>query len=111
MFFGFAIADSMFSGCHEITREQITAETARNLAPSCQSCCNASHSATLAAAEARFGIVIAAQGAPQVSLSPGDSIVVMSVRGLPRLDASRHEYSEAEIASATFAFSRWTVQS
>jgi hypothetical protein len=65
---------------------------------------------TLAAAKACFGIDIAAQGAPQVSLSPGDSIVVMSVRGLPRLDASRHEYTQAEIDSATFAFSRWTVR-
>lgn len=110
-YFGFAVADSMFANAHEITREMISAEQAAELAPSCVSCCNASHVATLDAARSRYGIEISAQGAPQVSLRPGDSIVVMGVRGLPRLDATRHEYTEAEIASATFAFSRWTVRS
>jgi hypothetical protein len=32
----------------------------------------------------------------------------MGVRGLPRLEG-RHEYTEEEIAAATFSFSEYTV--
>ena len=59
----------------------------------------------------RYGIDVAIpETAPQVKLTAGDSLLVMGVRGLPRLDATRHEYTDAEIASASFAFSLYTVQ-
>ena len=45
---------------------------------------------------------------PRVSVGVGDSVVVMGVRGLPRL-TDRHEYTEEEIASATFSFSEYKV--
>ncbi|MBU3924918.1 hypothetical protein KJ854_03200 [Patescibacteria group bacterium] len=35
-------------------------------------------------------------------------MIVMSVRGLPRL-TDRHEYTEEEVAKATFAFSVYNV--
>jgi hypothetical protein len=35
-------------------------------------------------------------------------MIVMSVRGLPRLTDNRH-YTPEEIAGATFVFAKWTV--
>lgn len=43
------------------------------------------------------------------ALAVGDSVVVMGVRGLPRL-TDRHEYSEEEVAQATFEFHEYTVE-
>ena len=41
-------------------------------------------------------------------LKSGDAVVVMGVRGLPRL-TDRHEYTSEEVASASFTFSLYTV--
>lgn len=41
-------------------------------------------------------------------MEAGDSVIVMGVRGLPRL-TDRHEYTEAEIAAATFEFSEYAL--
>ena len=49
--------------------------------------------------------------APKVALGLGDSIVVMQINGLPRLGGDRHEYTEVEVAQATFTFCLWTVWS
>jgi len=55
----------------------------------------------------RYGFdVPVPEKAPFANLQTGDSLVVMGVRGLPRLEG-RHEYTEEEIASATFTFSVW----
>lgn len=70
---------------------------------------NPSHKATLDVAAKKFGLEISVPDrAPIVSLKKWDTIIVMSVRGLPRLEG-RHEYSEQEIAAAEFAFGEWTV--
>lgn len=110
-FFGFAIADSMFQGNCQVERKVLTASQAKELcAQQVESCLNPSHKATIDAMKGRFGIEVAIpEKAPQVSLEVGDRLIVMGVRGLPRLDATRHEYTEEEIAKATFAFSLWTV--
>jgi hypothetical protein len=72
-------------------------------------CCNPSHAATIAAANSRFGIeLVTLKEPPQVALKPGDSIIVMGVRGLGRL-TDRHEYTEEEIQGASFVFSKYTV--
>ena len=48
----------------------------------------------------RFGIdVVIPEKPPIVSLHPGDSVIVMAVRGLPRLEG-RHEYTPEEVAGA-----------
>lgn len=74
-----------------------------------ESCCNPSHKATIDAMKARFGIdVPIPETPPRVVLGSGDSVIVMGVRGLPRL-TDRHEYTEDEIASATFTFAMYTV--
>jgi hypothetical protein len=112
-YFSFAIADSMFNGNVEIVRGEIAPELAKDIVNAgCISALNPSHAATIAAASSRYGInPTIPEKAPQVSLKTGDSMIVMSVRGLPRLDATRHEYTSAEIERATFVFSLWTVAS
>ena len=56
----------------------------------------------------RYGFnVPVPEKAPFAKLAAGDSLVVMGVVGLPRLEG-RHEYTEEEIASARFNFSVWT---
>ena len=109
-FFGFAVADSMFSGDVEISRSQVPAETAKKIIGSgVVPCLNPSHVATIQAAKARFGIEVEIpEKPPQVSLLAGDRLLVMSVRGLPRL-TDRHEYTEEEIENASFSFSLYEV--
>jgi acyl-CoA synthetase (NDP forming) len=115
MYFGFALADSMFAMTPDgtnIRRERLTPETVRSLAEEGRltPCLNPSHAATISAMRERYGIDVAIPATPpRVSLDVGDSVVVMGVRGLPRL-TDRHEYTEQEIASATFSFSVYTVQ-
>jgi hypothetical protein len=109
-YFGFALADSMFASDCTITRCTVPVEEVRALvAQGVESCCNPSHKATIDAMRSRFGIdVPIPETPPRVSLGPGDSVIVMGVRGLPRL-TDRHEYTEEEIAQATFTFSMYTV--
>ncbi len=109
-FFGFAMGDSMFAGNVGITRREVSVEEVKALvAQGVESCCNLSHAATIAAMRSRFGIdVLIPETPPRVTLGPGDSVVIMGVRGLPRL-TDRHEYVEEEIAKATFSFAEYTV--
>ena len=108
-FFGFALADSMFAGDCDIRRKSLTADKVKAMAGELTPCLNPSHQATIAAMRQRFGIDVAIpETPPRVSLGVGDSVVVMGVRGLPRL-TDRHEYTEEEIAQATFSFSEYTV--
>ena len=110
-YFGFALADSMFAGECTIVRKTLSADQVRALAAAGEltPCLNPSHQATIDAMRSRFGIDVAIpETPPRVSLGVGDSVVVMGVRGLPRL-TDRHEYTEEEIAAATFTFSVYTV--
>ena len=110
-FFGFALADSMFANDCAITRTAISVEKVKDMAENGEliPCLNPSHAATIAAMRERFGIEVAIpETPPQVTLSMGDSLIVMGVRGLPRL-TDRHEYSTEEIDAATFTFSKYTV--
>lgn len=110
-FFGFALADSMFSGDCAIARKTLGIEEVKaRVQAGVESCLNPSHEATIAAMRSRFGIDVAIPTAPpRVSLKSGDSVIVMGVRGLPRL-TDRHEYSTEEVEKATFVFSEYTVQ-
>lgn len=110
-YFGFALADSMFAGDCDIRRRAITADETKTLAAAgaLTPCLNPSHQATIDAMRQRYGIDIAIPDAPpKVSLAPGDSVIVMGVRGLPRL-TDRHEYNQDEIAQATFTFTEYSV--
>lgn len=116
VYFGFAVADSMFENVTFLERSQCTQETLPEVIEWVNhldatgeliACLNPHHVATVDAMRKRFGIdVKIPEKAINVSLNPGDSLVVMSVRGLPRL-ADRREYTDEEIASAEFVFSVW----
>lgn len=109
-FFGFALADGMFEGNCNIIRRVLSVEEAKSLVEQgVTPCLNPSHKATIDAMRARYGIDVAIpETPPRVVLGAGDSVVVMGVRGLPRL-TDRHEYTEEEIGKATFLFAVYTV--
>ena len=109
LFFGFALADSMFTQDCVIRRTSLSIDAVRECLPSAIPCLNPSHTATIDAMRSRFGIDVAIpERPPQVSLESGDSLVVMGVRGLPRL-TDRHEYTQDEIEAATFSFTRYDM--
>lgn len=111
-YFAFAVADGMFSGeVVDLRRETIDVERVREfVAAGVIPALNPAHASTIAAMRARFGLdVQIPERAPLVTLGEGDSLIVMSVRGLPRREGVA-EYSDAEIAAATFVFSLWTVR-
>lgn len=108
-YFGFAISDSMFNGNLNITRTNISVDAVKALLPAAIPCLNPSHVATIDAMKQRFDLEVEIPSTPpRVNLDPLDRLIVMSVRGLPRL-TDRHEYTPEEIQSATFSFSLWTV--
>lgn len=111
-FFGFALSDSMFQGNCLISRQVLSVDEAKVLiAQGVEPCLNPSHVATINAMQEKFGIEVKIPNtAPQITLGAGDSVIVMGVRGLPRL-TDRHEYNTAEIEAATFSFSVYKVQS
>ena len=110
VFFGFALADSMFAGDCSILRTSLSAEEAKSLIEQgVEPCLNPSHLASIDAMRLRFGIgVPIPEIPPKVTLKEGDSLLVMGIRGLPRL-TDRHEYTKEEVASATFSFNLYTV--
>jgi hypothetical protein len=111
-FIGFAVADSMFASSALVRKSVESVESVKALLSSgvLTSCCNASHVTTLDALKVRYGMEVPVPPTPpRVSLVKGDKVTILSVRGLPRLDATRHEYTAEEIEKATFAFSTWEV--
>lgn len=110
-FFGFAIADSMFPASCGANRRPLSADEVRETLKKggVEMCLNLSHVPTIEAAKSRFNLAVTVPPKPPlVSLQKGDRVIVMSVRGLPRLEG-RHEYTEEEVAKATFVFGEWTV--
>jgi len=110
IFFGFALADSMFAGDCTIRRTSLSINEVKSIIEQgVESCCNPSHLASIDAMRTRFGIgVPIPEVPPKVVVGAGDSILVMGIRGLPRL-TDRHEYTSEEVASATFSFNLYTV--
>lgn len=73
-------------------------------------CFNPSHQATIDALWEKHGIEVAIpETPPRISLQNGDAIIVLQVRGLPRL-TDRHEYTDEEIQAANFSFMRIAVK-
>jgi hypothetical protein len=108
VFFGFAVADSMFN-VGKFDKTVLSFDDAKALiGDGVEVCLNPSHLATIKVMESKGIKVDIPETPPRVSLSIGDKVIVMSVRGLPRL-TDRHEYNDEEIASASFSFSLWTV--
>lgn len=132
VYFGFAIADGMFldagekdCNCGEneeienvtVYRDSISSDEIKSFLSSLLKenlviCLNPSHVATVNAGKVLFpeffGEIKIPEKAPIVKLENGDRLVVMSVRGLPRLEG-RHEYTDEEINRCIFKFSVYTV--
>lgn len=110
-YFGFGMADGMFpSECVATRTSMTTGQAAAAIEAGVVSVCNPSHAATISALQERHGIKVEIPAkAPVVSLKPGDSLIVFSPRGLPRLE-NRHEYTTAEIEAAVFVFGLWRVE-
>ena len=109
-YFGFAIADSMFPATCTVVRKPLEVQEVQEaLKGKVEMCLNPSHGATIQAAKNRYNLPLTIpEKPPQVSLKSGDSVIVMAVRGLPRL-TDRHEYTKEEIDKATFMFGEWSV--
>lgn len=112
IFFGFAIADSMFPEDCDPRRRKCTPEQVKMFLDTedIEMCLNPHHKATIDAAVNKYNLNITIpESPPKITLREGDSLIVMSVRGLPRLDNTRHEYTQEEIDKAEFAFGIWMV--
>ena len=108
-YFGFAIADSMIPDEADISKRKLGSDEAKVLIQSAVPCINASHTATIEAMTERFGIQVnIPEKPPIVNLQYGDVLIVMGVRGLPRL-TDRHHYTKEEIENASFKFSKYVV--
>ena len=112
VFFGFGIADNMFGSFEgDIKRTPLSVDAAKEILAQegLNICLNPSHQLTIDAMNTRFGIYLPIPTkAPLASLSVGDTLIVMGVRGLPRLEG-RHEYTTEEISGAVFSFSSYTL--
>ncbi len=121
IYFSFAIADSMFDDdslydhvqyC-DIERQRLTSEQVKEILATNTdyiSALNPQHKPTVQALAQRFGLVVKVPClAPIISLKLYDQVIVASVRGLPRLEENRHEYTGEEIDKASFKFSSWVV--
>jgi hypothetical protein len=103
-FFGFALSDSIFNDNVVITRRNLSTEEFKDKIKTAIPCLNPSHVATINALKERFGVEVEIPAQPpKISLEAGDSLIVLTVRGLPRL-TDRHEFTKEEIDSATFTF-------
>jgi hypothetical protein len=113
IYFGFAIADSMLPLMCTIEKSPTSPLSITEFIENggeIESCLNPSHTPTIEAMKVRFGLDIAIpEKPPQVSLRLGDELIVMSVRGLGRLEG-RSEYTKEEIGQATFSFSHYRVK-
>ncbi len=109
-YFGFGIAPSMFPLDCKIVRCQLTVDEVKaKVREGVVPCLNPFHAATIKAMRERFGIdVPIPPKAPKVVLGIADSVIVMGVVGLDRLEG-RNEYTHEEIEAASFEFSIFTV--
>jgi hypothetical protein len=109
VYLGFNIADSMFDGPCTLKREPLTESQFKDLiSRGVTSCLNKSHPATVKALKTRYGIEAEIPHIPpRINIFPGDSILIVSLRGLPRHTTS-YQYTDAEVAQARFVFARYT---
>ncbi len=112
-FYGFAFSGTMIPNNGVTLKKVISPEEAKKLIESGEfaPCLNPSHVTTINLMKNKFGITMEIpKTAPKVSLKePGDQLIVTQINGLPRLDASRHEYTEEEVSKAVFEFAIYTL--
>jgi hypothetical protein len=111
-YFGFGLSDNMFPEHCAIYRNDVDANFVVQFFKEKEviSCINPSHKATINVMKEKLGVDIhIPEKAPIVKLHHGDTLIIMGISGLPRLEG-RHEYSQEEIDRATFKFSRYIIE-
>lgn len=114
LYFAVALSDGMINSDANITRQalrlgQVKAAINHAMAlGTLKPCLDHTHQAILDALYKRYDICISVPSTTaQVNLAVNDRLIVMNVKGLPRLTANRKEYHLEEIAAATFVFTLW----
>ncbi len=114
-YFGFAVAHSMFRTFDNtnsiITRSPISIKEIKEklLEGELQSFCKPINRATIEAINKKFNLNIPTLKRPVfIELGPLDSVIVVSVDNLPRLE-KEGEYNNEEICNAQFSFVIYTV--
>lgn len=110
IYFGLAIASSMFSNGQIIKKDNFPL-TSENVAliEGAINLCNASHTATLEALYIRYGLkLVTPKTPPKVHLSNGDRLIIAEVQGLQRL-TDRHQYTQQEIDNAVISFVEYQI--
>lgn len=108
---GFNIADSMFDGDCTIQRKVINAEQFKGFCgPDVIAVFNRAHEATIRALKQRYGLDLEIPTiSPRIILRPGDLLLTATLRGLPR-HTHNHNYSDEEVARATFTFAVYNIK-
>lgn len=112
-YLGFNIADSMFDDVGDclILRSKTDFLRVRNaLKKGVVSCLNPSHKNTIAELERRYQVSLPVPARPErVTLKKGDTIIIISSRGLPRKTGNIVEFSAEELKRASFNFATYTL--
>ena len=74
------------------------------------SCLNPSHKNTIREIERRYEILLPTPDSPvRIKLRKGDTMIIITSRGLPRKTGNIIEFTEEELEQATFNFSTYTL--
>lgn len=93
----------------EIRKRKLEIEEVKNLIQNAVPCIDPKHSAIIELMTKRLGIALdIPTNPPAVNFQEGDALIVMSVRGLPRL-TGKQRYSHDEAENASFKFSEYKI--
>lgn len=110
-YIGLAFSAQMLGGLSEadIHYKKVDADYVKSvMTGTYTSCCNPFHKASLSALKKRHGIDVPVdEKPPKVSLQKGDTLIVMQITGLPR---ETREFTDEEVAQATFGFCEFKIQ-
>lgn len=111
IYFAFAYADSMLDSEQGflLKRTPASVDEIKGLT-NVESALNPSHEATVNALQQRYGVtnIQVPVKAPIIKLQKFDTLYLMTVRGLPRLEGTR-QYTQEEIDKAEFTFAKYEV--
>ncbi len=108
IYFGFAVADSMFEADCLIRHTILTLdEVLHRVGLGVVSCINPNHESTIKAMHSLGIHVPTTESAQSILLQPGDQLIVMGIRG-PKRGLAK-EYSDEVIAEARFVFKLYEV--
>ena len=111
VYVGFSIADSMFTegDCLILRRQLELLDFKKYMQKGAISYINPAYKNSIAEIEKRYTITLPPHSDERVKLQKGDSIIVISSRGLPRKTGGAFKYTPEEISRATFNFSIYTL--